>query len=254
MLRFALIFLFAFSFQLSAQVVSSDFVYKIRMPIKKTDSLSPVLFIFHGYGSNEDDLFGLAQTMDERLTVISLRAPIALGNTSFCWFKIDRSNGSLLYNYEEVTQTRLAVRQFIQNTCKSKHLDSTRVYLMGFSQGTMMSYDLALSYPGKYAGVLALSGRLMKESKTQSKSAALKNTTFFIAHGTEDLVIPMQESEMAFTYLKERGLTKIEYKTYRMQHVLNGQEIIDIRAWLSKNVEKAPQGLKSNPTNHSKIK
>ncbi len=245
MIRSVIIFLVLVSTSFSAQDFASEFVYKIRTPIKKVDSLSPVLFILHGYGSNEEDLFGLAQTLDERLTIISVRAPTTLEKGSFCWFKLSRDNNQqLLYNYKEVSETRLALRKFIQNTCKNKHLDSTQVYLMGFSQGTMMSYDMALSYPGKFAGILALSGRLMKESKIQSKSSAIKTTNFFIAHGTEDLLIPKSEADLALAYLKERGVKNIDFNSYRMQHVLNGEDIIDIRVWLSKVLNQKTHAIK----------
>jgi len=218
--------------------VAQNVFYKLREPLKKTEARSPVLFILHGYGSNEEDLFDLAQTLDERLTVISLRAPIALAEGSYCWYSLGRDkNNTLTYNYEEAGRAKKSVMNFILSICKTMRLDSTRVFLMGFSQGAMLSYDLALSYPGKIKGVLALSGRLMEESKPKRMVQSHFSTSFFIAHGTEDERIALLEAEKALAYLKNNGVRDIEFKTYAMQHVLNGQEIIDIRAWLSKHVK-----------------
>ncbi len=216
---------------------AQNLVYKLREPIKKTTARPPVLFILHGYGSNEEDLFDLAQTLDERLTVISLRAPLTIAEGSYCWYTLGRDNNNkLTYNYEEARLAKRQLMAFIRSVCKTMQLDSTKVFLMGFSQGAMMSYDLALSYPGKIRGVMALSGRLMEESKPLSNSPALLNTSFFIAHGTEDERIAVTEAEKAAAYFKAKGVKDLEFKTYAMQHVLNGKELIDIRAWLSKHL------------------
>ncbi|MBL7901472.1 MAG: prolyl oligopeptidase family serine peptidase [Bacteroidia bacterium] len=220
-------------------------VYKLREPLKKTSQRPPVLFILHGYGSNEEDLFDLAQTLDERLTVLSLRAPIELAQGSYCWYTLGRDqNNTLTYNYEEARSAKKQVMAFIQSLCQSMQLDSAQVFLMGFSQGAMMSYDLALSYPGKIKGVLALSGRLIEESKPKSIAPALLNTGFFIAHGSEDERIPPAEAEKAVAYLKSKGIKDIEYIVYPMQHVLNGKELIDLRAWLSKHLKKPAEAAK----------
>ena len=236
------IFIFCFWY---TSGTSQNIVYKVREPLKKTEVRSPVLFILHGYGSNEEDLFDLAQTLDERLTILSLRAPIALAEGSFCWYTLGRdNNNTLTYNYEEVLLTKKLLMGFIQSVCKTMNLDSTQIFLMGFSQGAMMSYDLVLSFPGKIKGVLALSGRLMEESKPKSTKPALLNATFFIAHGTEDVRIMPSEAEKAVAYLKNKGVKEVEYKTYAMQHVLNGKEIIDIRAWLSKQLKKPAEPAK----------
>ncbi|MCU0360640.1 MAG: prolyl oligopeptidase family serine peptidase [Bacteroidia bacterium] len=221
---------------------SQEMVYKLREPLKKTNQRAPVLFILHGYGSNEEDLFDLAKTLDEHLSIFSLRAPILLAQGSYCWYNLARDqNNTLIYNYKEVTLAKKQIMTFIQSVCATMKLDSSQVFLLGFSQGAMMSYDLALAFPGKIKGVLALSGRLMEESKPKSNSPAALNTCFFIAHGTEDERIPATEAEKAVTYLKSKGVNDLEYKIYPMQHVLNGKEISDIRIWLSKHLKKPMQ-------------
>lgn len=219
---------------------SQTIYYKLRDPLKKSEQRSPVLFILHGYGSNEEDLFDLAQTFDNRLTVLSLRAPLTLAEGSYCWYSLSRDqNNVLTYNYTEADRAKKQLMTFIRSICKSMKLDSTQIFLLGFSQGAMMSYDLALSYPGKFKGVLALSGRLMEESKPKTTSPAMGSTHYFIAHGSEDERIPLAEAEKAVRYLRSKGVKNIENKTYAMQHVLNGKEIIDIRTWLSQQLNQA---------------
>src|SRR5262245_17570874 len=49
---------------------------------------APLVMLLHGYGSNEEDLIGLASAFDPRVLTLSLRAPLPLGYGSFAWFEI----------------------------------------------------------------------------------------------------------------------------------------------------------------------
>ena len=237
----------------SAQKTETDLVYKIKKATVES-ARPPVLFLLHGFGSNEEDLFDLSATMDGRFTVVSLRAPLALDNGGFAWYHLERTpDNKLKYDYSEAKLTREKLWSFIQKMCREFKLDSTAVYLLGFSQGAILSYDIALSKPGKIRGVLALSGRLMDQSKEQTnKWTLLKATAFFIAHGNFDERIPPIEAETARDFLKQKGMEEIEFHTYNMQHVLNGQELNDIRAWLKKQLNKPVTGSVKKPASSTK--
>ena len=61
--------------------------YRIRQPLKKSDT-TPVLFLLHGYGSHEEDLFSFANYLPEEYLIISLRAPLTLGFGGYAWYSI----------------------------------------------------------------------------------------------------------------------------------------------------------------------
>lgn len=239
LLQALLVFFAFFACCVTAQKPESEFVVKIREASPKM-AVKPVLFLLHGYGSNEEDLFDLSATMDGRYTVYSLRAPLALENGGFGWYRLHWTDDKkIVYDYKEAKKSREKVMAFILEVCRSRKLDSSAVYLLGFSQGAMLAYDIALSSPGKIKGVLALSGRLIEESKQQcSNWKKFQTTSFFIAHGNFDNVIPFQEAELARDFLKTKGVAELEFRSYSMQHVLNGQELNDIRVWLKKLLDK----------------
>lgn len=219
---------------LLSQKINTSLTYSVHLPAKKT-AKTPVLILLHGYGSNESDLFELAKTMDSRFTTFSLRAPNDSKEQGFCWYELDRlPNGDFKYDYKQAEASRVKILSFISNACKSYHLDSTQVFLLGFSQGTIMSYDIVLHSPQKVKGVIALSGRLMEESKLQKTNLAqLSKIKFFIGHGNSDNVIKLAEAEKASAFLKEKGVDKITYKTYEMPHSVSGNELNDLRSWLT---------------------
>lgn len=209
-------------------------VYLVRQPLLKS-ATPPVLILLHGYGSNEADLFGLAPELDKRFAIYSLRAPNARSGSGYCWYEIKfLNNGQFDYDTVQVNKSRDYILSFVQNICRKDHLDSSRVYLMGFSQGAILSYELAVSKPKQIKGILALSGRLMKETRQHAGNKTFPNLHAFIAHGNQDEVIALKESEAAQEFFKDKKLKSLEYHVYPMAHSISPTEMNDIRSWLNK--------------------
>ncbi len=220
-----------------SQKVTTPLVYVVKEPSKKT-AKTPIIIMLHGYGSNESDLFDLSKALDERFMVFSLRAPNPV-SSGYAWYHLDfLPNQQFKYSYPEAVESRTKILSFISNACAAYGADSSQVFLMGFSQGAIMAYDIALASPGKIKGVLALSGRMMEESKalkTDWKKAV--NVKFFIAHGNSDNVIKISDGEKASEFLKTKKVTDLTYNTYEMPHSLNGKELNDMKQWLVKAIQ-----------------
>jgi len=228
-----------------SQTVKTALTYSVNKP-GKTTAKTPVLILLHGYGSNENDLFELANALDPRFITFSLRAPLPTREGGFCWYALEfLPNAQFKYDYREAKESSAKVLSFISNACKAYQLDSTQVFLLGFSQGSIMAYDLALSSPDKIKGILALSGRIMEESKLQKTNPLqFAKVKFFVGHGNSDNVIKIEEAEKANTFLKEKKVTDLTYKNYEMPHSISGKELNDIKTWLAKAIapaEKASQ-------------
>ena len=67
-----------------------DLEYLIRRSEKSSKPSS--IFMFHGYGSNKEDLFSLEQFFPKSYTVVSFNAPISLPFGGYSWFNIDYSD------------------------------------------------------------------------------------------------------------------------------------------------------------------
>lgn len=203
--------------------------YLVKEPVTKTDD-APLLIMLHGYGSNAQDLFGLAQFMPARYRVISVQAPITLAKGSYAWYHLDMSGGKPKYTYTEAEQSRKLIAQFIAEA-KVK-FKSNQVHLLGFSQGAIMSYSVAFTQPEKVKSITALSGRVLQEVSTSIKtSVALQQLKVFVGHGTTDNVLPItygKEAQAICTRLK----VKLTYTEYPMGHEINQPELNDILVWL----------------------
>jgi phospholipase/carboxylesterase len=217
-----------------AQQINSSLVYSVSLPtipVKKP----AVLVLLHGYGSNESDLFSLSNQADSRFLVFSLRALVPVTKAGFAWYPMDfLADKQFRYDYTYVIQAKQQILSFISSACKAYGADSNKVFLLGFSQGAAMAYDIALTSPEKISGILALSGRILEESKRFSKQAQkLEKLHFFIAHGLKDAVIDVKETEKAGNFLKSHKLNQFSIKYYNMAHNISAEELTDIRIWLS---------------------
>ncbi|MGE0567216.1 MAG: alpha/beta hydrolase [Bacteroidia bacterium] len=221
-----------------AQEIKTELVYKVRassMPDKKP----PVLIMLHGYGSNESDLFELSKTVESKYLIFSIRAPYKGKEIGYAWYDLEfLPNKQLSYNYKQVENSRAKIMSFISHACKAYKADSTKVYLLGYSQGTIMAYDLALKLPKKISGVVALSGKMLPETmKYSGKSETIQKQHYFIGHGYSDNVIDIKEAESSKKYLDSLKVKDVTFNRYEMPHAIMSAELLDFKSWLSKQLK-----------------
>ncbi|MCC7245740.1 MAG: dienelactone hydrolase family protein [Saprospiraceae bacterium] len=217
-----------------SQCMASDTVpalkYLVRAPKIKSSS-PPVLILLHGVGSNEADLFSLADQLPDKYLVISARAPIELGNNRFAWYQVDLSTGKPVYNPEQAEKSRNTIIQFI-GQIREKY-KSKEVYLCGFSQGAIMSYSVALTRPDLVNGIAAISGRVLDDIKPKTATTqAFKNLNILILHGKNDNVLPVQYATTAEAYIKTLGITP-QLHQYEAGHEINRAMLADLINWLN---------------------
>src|SRR5262252_4760688 len=118
--------------------------HQVAPPKGGLESKPPLLLLLHGYGANEDDLFSLAPYLDGRFMIVSARAPIMLQPMSYAWFNLGFTPQGIVVNLDEVESSRRTIHKFIGEIVEAYDCDPKSVYLMGFSQGAMLSLAVAL--------------------------------------------------------------------------------------------------------------
>ncbi len=212
----------------------------IRQPAQQAAHLPPLIVLLHGVGSHERDLFDLAQYFDPQCLVISARAPNVLGPRSFAWYPVEFTATGPIIDAESAEDSRLILLRFIDELIAAYGVDAQRVYLMGFSQGAIMSLAVALTQPEKVAGVVAMSGRLLPELKPQIVEAErLRDLPILMTHGRRDPIIPISEARAASNYLSTLPL-KLTYREYDMGHQITVESLTDIVAWFKPHMKNDP--------------
>ncbi len=206
--------------------------FKIREPKVKLDT-NPLLLLLHGYGSNEADLFSFAEELPEEYYIISARAPYDMQYGSYAWYAINfDADQNKFSDNEQAKTSRDLIATFIDELIQTYPIDANNVSLIGFSQGSILSYAVALSYPEKVQKVVAMSGYLNLDIVTDDY---LKNTfsnlKIFASHGTVDQVIPIEWARKTPAILENLGIA-VTYKEYPIGHGVAPQNFYDFKNWL----------------------
>jgi phospholipase/carboxylesterase len=111
-------------------------------------------------------------------------------------------------------------------------IPADRIVLAGFSQGGAIAVQLALRFPKRLAGLIALSTYLLFSDRIQSQAhEANLDLPVFVGHGTSDPMVPFKMGEALTRKLESAGY-QVESHSYPMAHAVCPQEIADITAWL----------------------
>ena len=193
----------------------------------------PLLVLLHGYGSNEEDLLGLAPYLDSRFLIASARAPQVLDFGGFAWFPIDFTPDGLVLRFDQVGAAREKIRELVE-TLRAEH-PVERVFLLGFSQGAGMAMSAALAHPGLYDGVAFLSGVCVPELLPDEARVATSALPVLMTHGRQDLVLSIQQGRAARELLSRLSVD-LDYKEYDMGHEISPECLQDLSDWLARRL------------------
>jgi len=147
------------------------------------------------------------------------------------WYDIRNADLAQREDAQGILQSQDAVRALIQRE-NQRGIATGNIVLAGFSQGCAMTLQTGLRLPERLAGLVALSGYLpLAESLQAEFSPANKETPIFMAHGTQDPVVPLQRAQKSCQLLQEMGYS-VDWKTYPMPHSVCLEEVNDIAAFL----------------------
>lgn len=208
--------------------------YIVREPENITSS-TPILFMLHGYGSNEQDLFSFRETLPKDWIIISFRAPRDTQFEGYSWFDINLNDAE---NYIDVPQAKESLNAVLESILKIVNnygLTESKVHLCGFSQGGILCYALALKYPELFTNIACLSAYaeekildgIVKDKKK------LEKLRFFVSHGTDDAVIPIDWGRKAAELLYDLNCY-FTFREYMSGHGVNQKNYMDLMDFFSK--------------------
>lgn len=193
--------------------------------------------MFHGYGSDEEDLFSFAPELPKELCIISVRAPYRMQPYGYMWYAINFEAEQGKWNDEDqAVLSRDKIKQFIGEACAAYGLDEGNVSLLGFSQGTILSYAVALSYPDKVSNVIALSGYINENILLEGyKEKDFGKLDIYASHGSVDQVIPVSWAQNAPKILQGLGIEHV-YEEFPVGHGVAPQNFHSFKTWLQDKI------------------
>lgn len=153
------------------------------------------------------------------------------------WYAIhwDNNDGKFSDDLQAIT-SRETIRDFIDEIIKEYPIDPNNINLLGFSQGSILSYAVALSYPEKIKNVIALSGyvneAIIKEGFEKND---FSNLDFYCSHGSADQVIPVDWARKTKPFLDKLGIEN-SYSEFPVGHGVAPQNFFELKDWLVKKL------------------
>jgi phospholipase/carboxylesterase len=213
------------------QTLSLEHNYKA--PAKNTGA-NPAIILIHGYGSNEEDLFSFAPELPDHYHIISLKAPIPMQPSGNAWYNIhwDNKDGKMS-DIPQAIIARELISKCIDEVVAKYAADAKDITLIGFSQGTILSFSVGLSHPNKVKNIIGLSGyintELLKDGYEQND---FSNLNVYSSHGSVDQVLPVEWARKTKPFLKNLGID-CAYSEFPIGHGVAPPNFFEMKAWLS---------------------
>ena len=200
----------------------------------------------HGLGADGHDFEGLVPELrlpaQPALRFVFPQAPfrpvtINGGYIMRAWYDIAMTEHGIEQNPEHIRESQEILQALIEEQMQ-RGIPGERIVLAGFSQGGAVALHTGLRYPKPLAGIMTLSAPVpFAESLMAEIHPANAAVPVFMAHGTDDRMVPFAAAEKAHRLMEAHGLSA-EWRVYATGHSLAPDEIRDIARWLGRVLMK----------------
>lgn len=174
--------------------------FRIKKPSTVPDQ-TRVLLLLHGHLGNENVMWILTNPLPDDYIMLAPRAPVKTGKDQYSWHEI-KTGWPDIETYQGLIDSLLSrVNAWLEDN----RLEFEKFDVMGFSQGAAMAYAMAILYPDKVGRVAAIAGFIPKSWEEHLQQASLEGKDFFVAHGTQDEIVPITKAQQAARWLKENN-------------------------------------------------
>ena len=201
------------------------------------DGPHPTLIAMHGFGANALDLLGLAPYIaDGRFMVICPQGPmeVPIGPTrGYAWFPIRMGSAP---DHDVIADANKVATEFLNTALQKYPVDRKKLVMLGFSQGGMMAYRLAVRNPSKFAALVGLSTYFPAELKNEiNDPAALESLPTLIQHGRADEMIEITRARTSVETLRSLKVP-LTYREYDCGHEITAEGLKDLSTFLTEKV------------------
>ncbi len=206
-------------------------------PEKRPDS---TIILMHGLGADGHDFEPLVSELDlpstSSIRWVFPHAParhvtLNAGYVMRAWYDIVSIERDALEDEPGIRESQKAIGALISAE-RDRGMPADRIALAGFSQGGAMALFTALRWPERLAGVAALSCYMPLPATLRAEAhPANKAASIFMAHGTEDPIVPFELGQSSRDLLLQIGC-RVAWRTYPMGHSVCEDEVDALRDWL----------------------
>jgi phospholipase/carboxylesterase len=198
----------------------------------------PTILTLHGRGANAFDLLGLAPHIcGGKFLVICpegpLETPVAPDTMGYSWYPMSMGGPP---DVAAIVSARRTLQDILAECLRRYPIDTRKLVILGFSQGGVMAYSLALANPERFAALVVLSSWFPRELQAQLQiNESVQSLPTLVQHGTQDHMIEIARARDSVERLRNLRLP-LTYREYEMGHEIRPRSLVDLSAWLEEKL------------------
>jgi phospholipase/carboxylesterase len=194
-----------------------------------------LMVVLHGLGDSAEGFLWIQEALSiDSLDYLLLNAPTPY-YIGFSWYDLPP------HEAPGIAKSRRVLDEVFSQIERHGY-PPERTFLLGFSQGCLMTLEFGARYSRRLAGYVGVSGYSTDpEALLREMNPEVNHGDWLITHGTDDEVLPVSRTRDQMRFFNERGF-KIDYREYMKPHTIDmRRELPDIREWLSNRVNAMEQ-------------
>lgn len=195
-----------------------------------------LVVVLHGLGDSARGFLWLQDELDiDSFDYLLLNAPEPY-YTGYRWYDISEDPLS------GVVRSRHILSEVFAVTKQEGYLPE-KTFLLGFSQGSLMTLEFGARHTDRLAGYIGISGySIDPEAVLKELNPAVNHGDWLITHGTKDEILPVVQTRAQMKALRAGGF-KMDYREYPKSHTVDfEQELPEIRNWIADRASPSPEG------------
>jgi phospholipase/carboxylesterase len=201
------------------------------------DGPHPTILAMHGWGSNALDLMGLAPYIARgRCLMLCPQGPVEVeigAVNGYGWYQLRMGSPP---DMEAMGKAADRLMSFVDAALERYPIDRRKLMVMGFSQGGVMAYNLAIRHPERFAALVALSTWFPEElAGLAGDRDALARMPALVQHGRADDMIEIAKARQSVERLRELKVPPV-YREYDCGHEITVEAIQHLSAFVMEKV------------------
>lgn len=200
------------------------------------DAALPMIVFFHGRGDRPRTPEGRFMGLEDPVRLIIPRAPSRFG-LGFSWLPVSARDGESAALVTSLRQTGTHLANLIEGL-QDRHATLGSPIVMGFSQGGMLTYTLAVNHPEVVGAAFPLAGWLPPSLMPDQRRPHTSYPVIRALHGSDDPVLSAARTEEASDMLVSRGFAATVLTFEDVPHEMSPAMWHHLRQHVAREVRK----------------
>ena len=223
-------------------IMNSPYQYQVQLPANVEGGKKyPVVFALHGIGYDEQYMLNLVDDLKEDYILIGIRGDLTY-EEGYAYYYLKGYGNPERELFDSSIEK---LKNFIEEASNHYPIDPDRKYVVGFSQGAILSMSLALLLGDSIKGIIPMNGYIPQFVKEEYSLQSFNHLSVFLCQGAEDPIFPLNIGNENYVYFREQAKS-IKYTIYPTSHEISDNNKQDVVAWLRQELESDTQNEASN--------